>query len=58
MLREAMLTEASVDVLLAYADIPEGADDSEVLRLCLEMLPARSPRRAGLVSRIEKLDGP
>lgn len=55
-LREAMLTEASIDVLLAYAEIPEGAEDEEVLRLCLEMLPARSPRRAGLVSRIEKLE--
>ncbi|GGD67555.1 transcriptional regulator [Microbacterium murale] len=56
-LREAMLTEASIDVLLSYADIPEGAEDEEVLRLCLEMLPARSPRRTGLVSRIEKLQG-
>lgn len=55
-LREAMLTEASVDVLLAYAEIPEGAGDVEALRLCLEMLPARSPRRAGLVSRIERLE--
>jgi len=55
-LRETMLTEASVEVLLAYIEIPEGAVDAEVLRLCLEMLPARSPRRAGLVSRIEKLD--
>ncbi|MEJ1089669.1 GAF domain-containing protein [Microbacterium sp. Mu-80] len=55
-LRETMLTEASVEVLLAYAEIPEGSSDAEVLRLCLEMLPARSPRRAGLVARIEKLD--
>jgi len=55
-LREAMLAEASVDVLLEYADIPEGAEDEEVLRLCLEMLPARSPRRAGLVARIERLE--
>ncbi|MGL3148727.1 GAF domain-containing protein [Microbacterium sp. A82] len=55
-LREVMLTEASIDVLLAYIEIPEGAEDEEVLRLCLEMLPARSPRRAGLVSRIEKLE--
>lgn len=54
-LRGAMLSEASIDVLLAYAEIPEGAEDEEVLRLCLEMLPARSPRRAGLVNRIEKL---
>ncbi|WP_460801912.1 GAF domain-containing protein [Microbacterium sp. GXF6406] len=55
-LREAMLAEANIDVLLAYADIPEGADDVEVLRLCLEMLPARSPRRAGVVSRLERLE--
>lgn len=55
-LRDALLTEASVDVLLAYADTDDGADDAEVLRLALEMLPARSPRRAGLVARIEKLE--
>lgn len=54
-LREAMLAEASIDVLLSYAEIPEGAADPEVLELCLKMLPARSPRRAGLVSRLEKL---
>ena len=52
-LREALLTEASVDVLLAYADTADGQDDAEVLRLALEMLPARSPRRAGLVARLE-----
>ena len=55
-LREALLTEASVDVLLAYADTADGQDDAEVLRLALEMLPARSPRRAGLVARLEKLE--
>ena len=55
-LRETMRTEASVDVLLSYAEIPEGADDAEILRLCLELLPARSPKRAGLVSRIERLE--
>lgn len=54
-LREALLTEASVDVLLAYADTDDGEEDAEVLRLALEMLPARSPRRAGLVARLEKL---
>lgn len=56
-LREALLTEASVDVLLAYADTDDGADDADVLRLALEMLPARSPRRASLVARLEKLEG-
>jgi hypothetical protein len=50
-----MLSGASLDVLLAYADTPEGSEDAEVLRLALEMLPARSPRRAGLVTRIERL---
>ncbi len=53
-LREAMLAEASLDVLLSYAEIAEGSDDIEVLRLCLTKLPPRSPRRAGLVARIER----
>ncbi|MGF6822704.1 hypothetical protein M2317_001611 [Microbacterium sp. ZKA21] len=55
-LREAMLTGAGIDVLLGYAEIPEGADDAAVLRLCLELLPARSPKRAGLVARLERLE--
>lgn len=55
-LREALIAEAGVDVLLAYADTLHGRDDGEVLRLCLSMLPARSPKRAGLVARIERLD--
>lgn len=55
-LREAMLSEASLDVLLSYAEIPEGQGDAEALRLALEMLPARSPKRAGLVARIERLE--
>lgn len=55
-LREAMLSEASLDVLLSYADIPEGQGDAATLRLALEMLPARSPKRAGLVARIERID--
>lgn len=54
-LREALLAEASVEVLLAYADTDDGADDVEVLTLVLGMLPARSPKRAGVVARIEKL---
>ncbi|MFJ4254192.1 GAF domain-containing protein [Microbacterium sp. NPDC090003] len=55
-LREAMLSEASLDVLLSYAEIPEGQSDAEALRLALEMLPARSPKRPGLVARIERLE--
>lgn len=56
-LRDALMAEASVDVLLAYADTDAGADDVEALRLCLQMLPPRSPRRAHLVSRLERLGG-
>jgi hypothetical protein len=55
-LREALMAEASVDVLLAYAETDAATDDVELLRLCLSMLPARSPRRAGLVARIERLE--
>lgn len=55
-LREALMAEASVDVLLAYAETDAASDDVDVLRLCLSMLPARSPRRAGLVTRIERLE--
>ncbi|WP_341995447.1 transcriptional regulator [Microbacterium sp. LWH7-1.2] len=55
-LREALMAEASVDVLLAFAETDAAADDVELLRLCLSMLPARSPRRAGLVARIERLE--
>jgi hypothetical protein len=55
-LREAMLSEASLDVLLAYGEIPEGQGDAEALRLALEMLPPRSPKRAGLVARIERIE--
>lgn len=55
-LRETLLAEASVDVLLAFADTDTASEDVELLRLCLSMLPARSPKRAGLVARIERLD--
>ncbi|SIT85748.1 GAF domain-containing protein [Microbacterium sp. RU33B] len=55
-LREALMAEASVDVLLAFCDTDAGADDAELLRLALGMLPARSPKRAGLVARVERLE--
>lgn len=57
-LREALLAEASVDVLLEYADTDDGADDVDVLRLCLQLLPARSPKRAGIVARLTFLGNP
>lgn len=54
-LREALIAEASADVLLEYADTDAGRDDLEVLQLALGLLPARSPKRSMLVSRIERL---
>ncbi|WP_221584749.1 transcriptional regulator [Microbacterium sp. G2-8] len=53
-LREAMLDEAGVDALHDYLQTDVGRDDMEAMRLCLGMLPAKSPRRAGLVARLER----
>ncbi|WP_378145074.1 GAF domain-containing protein [Cnuibacter sp. UC19_7] len=55
-MREALLAAASPDVLLAYAATREGADDVDVLRELLRVLPPRSPRRAALVARLEQLE--
>ena len=55
-LREAMLADATLDVLLAYAETEDGSGDAEVLMACLKLLPARSPKRAGLVAALEALD--
>lgn len=55
-MREALLAAASPDVLLAYTATREGADDVEVLRELLRVLPPRSPRRAALVARLEQLE--
>jgi hypothetical protein len=55
-LREAMLTDAAADTLLAYARIDEAAFDAEVWRTCLRLLPSRSPKRATVVARLEHID--
>jgi len=52
-LREAMLDDAGLDALLTYIDTDVGRDDVEAMRLCLGMLPPRSPRRAAIVARLE-----
>lgn len=54
-LREAIMAEGSLDVLLSFVDTDLGSDDLEALQLCLTLLPARSPKRAGIVARIEAL---
>ncbi|TQM65386.1 helix-turn-helix domain-containing protein [Klugiella xanthotipulae] len=55
-LREALLTDASVEVLLAYVQTPEGADDRQAWETCLRLLPARSPKRSHVLSRLEIMD--
>ena len=55
-LREAMLTDAAADTLLAYARTDEAAYDAEVWRACLRLLPPRSPRRASVVARLEHIE--
>jgi transcriptional regulator of acetoin/glycerol metabolism len=55
-LREALLTDAAADTLLAYARTDEAAYDLEVWRACLQRLPLRSPKRATVVTRIERIE--
>jgi len=54
-LRESVLTDASVDVLLEYARTADAVDDAEVWAALLRLLPPRSPRRAGIVAHLEAL---
>lgn len=53
-LREAMRSDASPELLLAYAE-REGVDDVEAWRELLAILPPRSPRRATVVAHLERL---
>ena len=55
-LREAMLSDASAELLLEYARTAEATYDSEVWRACLELLPARSPKRASVVARLKRIE--
>jgi len=55
-LREALLTDASVDTLLAYARTDEAAYDAELWRECLRLLPPKSPKRASVVARLERIE--
>ncbi|MHB1172153.1 MAG: helix-turn-helix domain-containing protein [Lacisediminihabitans sp.] len=55
-LRESLLTDASAETLLSYARTDEAAYDAAVWRACLELLPPRSPKRAAVVSRIERIE--
>ena len=55
-LRERVLSDSSLDVLLDYLDSDLGHEDREAWQLALRLLPPKSPRRALAVARIEALD--
>jgi len=55
-LRQTLLSDASVEVLLDYARTEEATWDSEVWRACLELLPARSPQRAVAVANLARIE--
>ena len=54
-LREAILSDGSVDLLLEYANSDRGAQDLEIWQQILKMLPAKSPKRSHVVTHIESL---
>ncbi len=56
-LREAVVGSAGADVLMAYLQLPEAADDAEAWQTALRLLPPRSPKRAGVVAHLERLLG-
>jgi len=55
-LRDALLTDASAETLLAYARTDEAAYDADLWRTCLRMLPPKSPKRAAVVARLERIE--
>jgi len=54
-LKESLLTDASVEVLLEYAHSEDAVDDLDIWTEVLRLLPPKSPRRAGIVAHIERL---
>lgn len=55
-LREAILNDASPEVLLTYLQLPEAADDGDAWHCALRVLPPRSPKRAAVLAHLEALD--
>ncbi|MEP7160591.1 MAG: transcriptional regulator [Dermatophilaceae bacterium] len=55
-LRDAVLADASIDVLLTYVSLPETEFDVEARLALLRRLPARSPKRAALVEQVEHIE--
>lgn len=56
-LRESVLADASTETLLDYLARPEAAEDEQAWTVALRLLPARSPKRAAVVARLEALQG-
>jgi hypothetical protein len=56
LLREALLTDGSVDSLLKYAGLPEAKYDADLRLAILKLLPPRSPKRAAVVADLERLE--
>lgn len=54
-LRQALLSDASADLLLAYARTDEAHDDADVWQACLEQLPPHSGKRAAVIARLAKI---
>ena len=55
-LRDALLTDASAETLLTYARTDEAAYDADLWKTCLRMLPPKSPKRAAVVARLERIE--
>ncbi|MFM6975193.1 MAG: GAF domain-containing protein [Agromyces sp.] len=55
-IRERVLADSSIEVLMGYLDSDLGRDDADGWRLALGLLPPRSPRRAAAVARLEALE--
>ncbi|MGP0221730.1 GAF domain-containing protein [Paenarthrobacter sp. NCHU4564] len=56
LLREALLSDGSVDSLLKYAQLPEAKYDADLRLAVLKLLPPRSPKRAAVVADLERLE--
>jgi transcriptional regulator of acetoin/glycerol metabolism len=54
--REALMQDASAEVLLDYARTEDALDDVEVWQCCLRLLAPGSPKRAAVVLRLEALE--
>ncbi len=55
-LRRGLLQAESVNLLLAYAQTPDGWVDIELWQRCLVLLPPASARRATVIARLQRLD--